>query len=99
MPDKLTPDETRILPQDIATQFAVIQTKDGKVAVQFPVYDMESQEVDIPLALELVGAGLQTLAQVVRQQVPAPTLKEKKSGIVLAPAMPREFLTKGRADG
>jgi hypothetical protein len=83
MTAELQPDTTPIKGEDVQTQFAVIKTKDGRIAVQFPVLDITTQNVDIPLAMELCGAGLQTLAQVVRQQ-----LKKDKPRIAVVPAMP-----------
>jgi hypothetical protein len=80
---ELQPDTTPIKKEDVQTQFAVIRTKDGRIAVQFPILDLTTQTVDIPLAMELAGAGLQTLAQVVRQQ-----LKQTKPLIAVVPAMP-----------
>jgi len=79
---ELKPDTEPIKKEDVLTQFAVIKTKDGRIAVQFPVLDPTTQTVDIPLAMELAGAGLNTLAQVVRQQLKGP------SRIALVPAMP-----------
>jgi hypothetical protein len=67
---------------EIETQFAVLKMKDGRVVVQFPVLDQENKIADIPLAIELCGAGLQALGQLSRQQ------KQEKSLITVVPAMP-----------
>jgi hypothetical protein len=89
-PGPLQPDTNPIKKEDVLTQFAVIRTKDGRVAVQFPVLDPTTSMVDIPMAMELCGAGLQTLAQVVRQQL-GPQAAPR---IAVMPAMPKGFLTK-----
>ena len=101
--EQIKPDTTPIQKEDVLTQFAVIETKDGRVAVQFPLLDPVTQTVDLPLALELAGAGLQTLARVVRMQTAQalammkgdlPPQEKEKGRIAVVPAMPKEFLTK-----
>jgi len=96
--EHIKPDTTPIQKEDVLTQFAVIKTKDGRIAVQFPLLDPVTQTVDLPLALELAGAGLQTLARVVRMQTAAAMAmmqkSQEKGRIAVVPAMPKEFLTK-----
>jgi hypothetical protein len=89
-PPPMQPDRNPIKKEDVLTQFAVIRTKDGRVAVQFPVLDVATSTVDIPMAMELCGAGLQTLAQIVRQQ----QTSQVAPRIAVVPAIPKEFLTK-----
>ena len=84
-----TPDEEFVKPENILTQFSVILTKDEKIAVQFPVKEKGSTKVDINMALDLLSAGLTSLSQIFRQQNPP-----EPSRIVLAPAIPNEFLLK-----
>jgi hypothetical protein len=81
------PDQaTTITKEDIQTQFAVLKMKDGQIMVQFPTLDA-GQTVDIGTAMELCGAGLQTLAQIARKQIP-----QEKSRIAVVGAMPPEIL-------
>lgn len=82
------PPEGQIKPEDIASQFMVLRTKDGRVAVQFPTKGPTDQTIDAPETLALMAAGLNTVAQIIRQQSP------EKPRIVLAPALPQEFLTR-----
>jgi hypothetical protein len=75
--------------EDILAQFAVIRTKDNRVVVHFPV-DLATKEADIAVALELCGAGIQALAQIVRQQMK----KQEKPRIAVVPTLPPEFRNK-----
>jgi len=84
------PPEGQIKPEDIASQFMVLRTKDNRVAVQFPTKSPTDQTIDAPEALALLATGLNTVAQILRQQAP------EKPRIVLAPAIPKEFLTRGK---
>ena len=85
------PPEGQIQPSDIASQFMVIRTHDNRVAVQFPTKSPTDQTIDGPETLALMAAGLNTVAEIIRQQAPP-----EKPRIVLAPAIPKEFLTKGK---
>jgi len=82
-------------PEDIASQLVVLLTKDNKISVQYPARlnaEGTGQELDLAKSLELFAAGLQTLASIVRQSDPAP----EKPRIIVAPAIPKEFLLKGK---
>lgn len=81
---------TKINPEDVAAQVMVLQTKDGKVGIQYPTMAKDDPAPNYPLAMELLATGLNTLANLMRQQQP------EKPRIVLAPAIPKEFLVKGR---
>ena len=82
--------QPQIQPGDVLAQFMVLRTKDNRVAVQFPTKSPTDPTMDGPMALELLAAGLNTVAQILRQQAP------EKPRIVVAPAIPKEFLTKGK---
>jgi hypothetical protein len=86
----LGPPPGAIGPGDVQTQFAVVKLKDGQTIVQFPVSDPASKTVDIAAALELCGAGLQTLAQVVREAI-----KKEESLITVIPGLPPEMMKPG----
>ena len=88
MSEDQKPPEGQIQPEDIVSQFLVLRTKDNRVAVQFPTKSPTDQTMDAPMTLELIAAGLNTVAQILRQQAP------EKPRIVLAPALPKEFLTR-----
>jgi hypothetical protein len=93
--EPIQPDSTLISKDDVATQFAVIKTKDGRIAVQFPLLDPATQTVDLPLALDLAGAGLQTLARVVRMQMSqALAMMQEKPRIAVVPTLPPQFRNK-----
>ena len=81
------PATTTISRDEVQTQFAVIKMKNGQVIVQFPLLDITSQKVDVGTALELCSAGLNTLAQVFRQQFP-----QEASRIAVVGALPPEML-------
>lgn len=84
------PPEGQIQPEDVLAQFMVVRAKDNRVAVQFPTLP-NSQTMDTAMAMELLAIGLNMVAQVMRQQATA-----DKPRIVLAPAVPKEFLTRGK---
>lgn len=87
MSDK--PPEGQITPEDVQSQFTVVRTKDDRVAVQFPMKG--DGKIDGLEALKLIATGLNFVVDTLhRQQVAL-----EKSRIVLAPAVPKEFLTKG----
>jgi len=88
MNENQKPPEGQIKPGDVLSQFVVLRTKDNRIAVQFPAKG-PTQTIDAPAALELLAAGLNTMAQILRQQSP------DKPKIVLAP-LPPEFLTRPR---
>jgi len=73
----------QIGPGDVQAQFSVLKLKNGQVVVQFPLLDATKQTIDFPTALELCGAGLQTLARIMRD-----TLKQEPSLITVVPGMP-----------
>ncbi len=80
-----------IKPQDVASQFLVLRTHDNRVAVQFP--SKGDGAIDALESLKLLATGLSFLAETLhRQQAPV-----EQPRIVVAPAVPKEFLTK-RAD-
>ena len=87
------PPEGQITPEDVASQFMVLRTKDNRVAVQFPTKSPTDQTIDAPETLALMAAGLNTVAEIIRQQTPV-----EKPRIVLASAIPKEFLTRNRPD-
>ena len=89
MNENQKPPESQIKSGDVLSQFVVLRTKDNRIAVQFPAKG-PTQTIDAPAALELLAAGLNTMAQILRQQSP------DKPKIVLAPALPSEFLTRPR---
>jgi len=88
MNENQKPPESQIKSGDVLSQFVVLRTKDNRIAVQFPAKG-PTQTIDAPAALELLAAGLNTMAQILRQQSP------DKPKIVLAP-LPPEFLTRPR---
>ena len=90
MNENQKPPESQIKSGDVLSQFVVLRTKDNRIAVQFPAKGPTDQTIDAPAALELLAAGLNTMAQILRQQSP------DKPKIVLAPARPPEFLTRPR---
>ena len=97
MAEKPPENQNEIKAEDIASQIMVVRTKDNQIAVQYPTV-VGAGAPDIAEALYLYAAGLNTLANMMRQQQEAMaailTPPEKK--IVLAPAIPKEFLTKGK---
>lgn len=82
------PPEGQIKPEDVLTQFLVVRTKDNRVAVQFPTKG--DGGIDGLEALKLIATGLNFVVDTLHQQY-APVEKPR---IVLAPAVPKEFLTK-----
>jgi hypothetical protein len=88
----------QITPEDIHTQFMVARTKDHRVAVLFPTKD--DGGIDILEALKLLATGLNYVVDTLhQQQVPAAEKPEPEvRRIVLAPAIPKEFLTRNRPD-
>lgn len=86
--DTEQPPEGQIKPEDVLSQFLVVHTKDGRAAVQFPT--KADGSIDGIEALRLLSTGLTFVTQILQQQVPA-----EKPRIVLAPAIPKEFLLKG----
>jgi hypothetical protein len=98
MPDEKPPEiPEQINPEDIVGQVVVMQTEDNKIVLSYPTMAKGDTTPNFPLAMELFASGLKTLANIMRQQQPA-----DKPRIVLAPAIPKEFLIKGclgRPDG
>ena len=87
---------SQLRPEDIDAQLVVLKTKTNQISVQFPAQKGSipggaPPELDFPTTLELFAAGLQTLAAVVRGQQPV-----EKSRIMVAPAIPKDFLLKGK---
>lgn len=96
MPDQKPPEgQNEIKPEDVVSQIMVVRTKDNQIAVQYPTV-RGSKHPDVAEALFLYAAGLNTLASMIHEQQAAVaailTPPEKK--IVLAPAIPKEFLTR-----
>jgi len=93
------PPEGQIKPEDIASQFMVLRTKDNRVAVQFPTKSPTDQTIDGIEALKLIATGLNFVVDALHQQQLEATLDTfrqapEKPRIVLAPALPKEFLTR-----
>ena len=86
------PPEGQIKPEDVQSQFLVVRTKDNRVAVQFPT--KEDDNIDVLESLKLLMTGLNFVVDTLHQQQ-APVEKPR---IVLAPAIPKEFLTRNRPD-
>ena len=84
--------QTEIKPEDIASQFMVVHTKDNRVAVQFPTKSPTDPTIDGLEALKLIATGLNFVVDALHKQY-APVEKPR---IVLAPAIPPEFLLKGK---
>ena len=92
------PPEGQIKPEDVASQFMVIRTHDSRFAVQFPTKG--DGGIDGLEALKLIATGLNFVVDTLHQKELENTLcqqaKTEKPRIVLAPAIPKEFLTKGK---
>ena len=86
-PQKVAPGA--IKPEDIVAQFGVVLTKDGNVAVHFP--GNPDTGPDPARTLELIAAGLNTLANVLRQRQP-----QEQPRIVPVTHIPKEFLSRGK---
>ena len=86
-PEKTPPGSIRA--EDIVAHFSVTETKDGKVAVQFP--GNSAGLPDIVKTLALMGSGINTLAQVVQQIMPQETPR-----VIPVASIPKEFLTRGK---
>ena len=87
MPDDVP--EGQIKPEDIASQFLVLRTHDNRFAVQFPTKDGGIDGIE---ALKLIATGLNFVVDTLQQQ----EREAEKPRIVLAPAIPKEFLLKGK---
>lgn len=81
----------KITPEDVLAQFVVVKTKDNQIAVQFPAAPGQEGVLDVVAALELLAAGLNTLANMVKEKVP-----KEPPRIVPVRAIPKEFLLKGK---
>jgi hypothetical protein len=95
------PPEGQITPEEVASQFMVLRTHDNRVAVQFPTKG--DGNIDGLEALKLIATGLNFVVDTLHQQQlaevdinPILDINLKKPRIVLAPAIPKEFLTKGK---
>jgi hypothetical protein len=74
-------------PDDIIAQLLIFQTKD-RVNVQLPGADGSP---DLAKSVALLGVALEMIAQIMQQMAP-----QEPKRIVLAPAIPKEFLKEGR---
>jgi hypothetical protein len=86
------PPEGQINPADVASQFMVLRTKDNRVAVQFPMKSPTDPTIEALEALKLIAIGLNFVVDTLQQQERG----AEKPRIVLAPAIPKEFLLKGK---
>ena len=91
MPDDVP--EGQIKPEDVASQFLVLRTHDNRFAVQFPTKDGGIDGIE---ALKLIATGLNFVVDALHQQQVAVAVEKPR--IVLAPAIPKEFLLKNRPD-
>ena len=97
MPDQKPPEgQNEIKLEDIASQIMVVRTKDNRIAVQYPTVAPDTP--DVAEALYLYAAGLNTLASMIRaqQERVAAILTPPEKKIAVVPAIPKEFLTRGK---
>ena len=89
-------EEVKIKPEDVLSQFMVIRTKADQMAVQFPTKG--DGGIDGIESLKLIATGLNFVVDALHQKELENTLcqqaKTEKPRIVLAPALPKEFLTR-----
>lgn len=85
-----SPPPSQINPEDIESQVGVLRTKQGGTAVIFPK-NLDGTP-DLPLALELMGMGLNILAQIMRQMAPQDARR-----IVVVPSVPPGIDLRGKA--
>ena len=86
-PDQGPPD---LSPENIAAQMKVVLTKDNRSAMMYPTNPDGTP--NFPLLLDLLAEGVQTAANMLREQAP-----QEAKRIVLVPGVPPGVNLRGRA--